>query len=64
MKEMTFKELKPDNVFKVSDTEYAKTKRCVRRGIPYNAIRLEDYLCGFFRDSQVVEVGNEADRSS
>jgi len=54
---MTFKELKPDNVFKVNGTEYAKTKRCVRRGIPYNAIRLEDYLCGFFKDSQVVEVG-------
>ena len=53
---MTFKELVPDNTFMLNGVKYAKTKRRVIRGIPYNAIRLADNVCGFLKDSLIVEV--------
>jgi len=55
-KEIKFKGLNPDNVFKVKGVEYSKIKRYVVRGVPHNAVRLKDNVCGFFKDSQVVEV--------
>ncbi len=57
MKEMKFKELKPDNVFGVNGEDYSKIKRYVVRGVSHNAVRLKDNVCGFFKDSQIVEVG-------
>ena len=50
-----FKELQPDNTFTHNGTKYAKIKRYVVKGIPHNAIRLEDNVCGFFKDSTSVE---------
>ena len=53
---MTFKELVPDNTFILNGVKYAKIKRYVIQGVPHNAIRLADNVCGFLKDSLIVEV--------
>ena len=53
---MTFKELVPDNTFMLNGVKYAKIKRYVIQGVPHNAIRLADNVCGFLEDSLIVEV--------
>jgi hypothetical protein len=58
---MTFKELVPDNTFTLNGTKYAKIKRYIVKGVPHNAIRLEDNVCGFLKDSLIVEVEPSAD---
>ena len=53
---MKFKDLVPDNTFVLNGVKYAKIKRYVIQGVPHNAIRLSDNICGFLKDSLVVEV--------